>query len=242
MSDARDWIGDAEKWLRDQFDRVVRAAGEPGMLNIEPALAAEEAEWLLQGLEADLFNVTSDGYVESELLPAPCAKNKPQKTVQLFWHYETGRRLFREGVCQMAAAATLVLRYGWQRREVYFEPSKAELGALAYGVDLLVRDADQGRVVVCCEVKRNEQELERLLVDMRICGSRSPHEKADCDQRANHPKVATCRKVRPRYFWAVCPGRRDAFRVDYGPETVGLHKIGELPDRVAALATLPNSG
>ncbi len=235
MSDTRDWIGDAERWIEEQFDRVVRAAGEQGMLEIRPALAAEEAEWLMLGVETDLFNVTSEGYVESELLPAPCAKNKPQKTVQLFWHYETGRRLFREGVCQMAAAASLVSRYG--RREVYFEPSKAVLGDLAYGVDLLVRDADQGRVVVCCEVKRDEQELEKLLADMRICGSRSPHDRADCDQRAenNHPKVATCREVRPRYFWAVCPGRRDAFRVDYGPETVVLHEIGELPDREAVL-------
>ncbi len=237
MSDTRDWIGDAERWIEEQFDRVVRAAGERGMLEIKPALAAEEAEWLMLGVEADLFNVTSEGYVSSELLPAPPVKNKPQKTVQLFWHYETGRRLFREGVCQMAAAATLVLRYGWQRREVYFEPSRAELGALAYGVDLLVRDADQGRVVVCCEVKRNEQELERLLLDMRVCGARSPHGKADCDPRAmsNHPKVATCREVRPQYFWAVCPGRSEAFRVDYGGETVVLHEIGELPDRVAAL-------
>jgi hypothetical protein len=223
-------VAEVERWLRDVFDRAVAAAGEASQLSVKPELDPEEARGVLAGLEAGLFEVDDQGYVSSKLLPPAAVDGDKQRTLPLVWTTKGGRTLYREGICQMAAATSLVLELGWPLAQVFFEPAAEQLGELAYGVDLLVRATD-GRALICGDVKRSASVLNKLLNDMKACGSRTPHEKAACDMRtrANHPKVAVCRELQPRYFWAVAPGYRLAFEVVYERDTVELKRIADLP-------------
>jgi len=108
----------------------------------------------------------------------------------MFWHTEGGKRvLFREGVCQLAAASALVLEYGWPRDQVRLEPNQADVGDYAYGVDLIVSDRPGGRGIIFGEVKASAGPLATLMREIAACGAQGEHDKSTCG-RSQHQEQA----------------------------------------------------
>jgi hypothetical protein len=229
----RDSVGELERWLQAKFAELCETIGQPvplSGLRINPPLGLEESTYFLLGLEAGLFRVDELGYVQSELLPPPSKRNTRQKMCQIFWHNPPPPHLFREGVCQLATAAVLVLKRGWLKSQVFMEPSIKEHRSLAYGVDILIKSAPD-KILVCVEVKRSVAELQKLIPDLRACCRRGVHAENDCGFPQNHPKYEFCALYKPTYFWAVAPDADVCFRMNYDDGSIELEQLVSLPPR-----------
>ncbi len=207
-------------------------------LRINPPLGTEESQYFLLGLEAGLFLIDKEGYVQSELLPRPSTGNGEQKMCPIFWH-NPSPHLFREGICQLATASSLILKRGWQKRQIVMEPSIKEHRSFAGGVDILVK-SPTGRILVCAEVKRSIAELQKLVADFQACCKRGPHASTDCAFEQNHPSYEFCASYQPIYFWAVAPEADVCFKMTYNEKlhrgrgagftsAAQCHRINRLP-------------
>jgi hypothetical protein len=212
---SRDWIKDARTLLQERYDQLC-----PGQspLNITPSLDESEAKFFILGLERGIFSVDEQGYVESKVLPKPLGKNPKSKVINLFW--KKTNPVFREGVCQLATAASLVLKYGWNVEEITLEPGKKS-GGPAYGIDISIRDA-QGQHLVCGEVKSDSNKLQLLLNALRHCCASGSHTKDQCEFRRDHAKFDFLLKVTPLYFFATAPGREVSFKVREENDQIAL--------------------
>ena len=101
-----DAVSDARQFLNTCYAAFPDVSDDQKALTINPPLDAGEAEDFLSGLQSGLFSVNLDGYIQSEVLAAAPTNKNRQKIVQLLWHGKDKRFLFREGVCQLAAATT----------------------------------------------------------------------------------------------------------------------------------------
>jgi hypothetical protein len=209
----RNWIKEAESYLYQQYSQLKNVTVRGATLTIKPTLDESEAKYFIRGLEERLFSVDEEGYVQSTLLGLPLVTNTRQKVLQLFWATKGGTKLFREGVCQLATVASLILKYGWLSRQIVMEPSKAEVGHLAYGVDILIRDEERS-ITICGEVKKDRSELHKLVEGFRDCCRRGPHTKDQCKLAKNHRKYEFCYALKPAYFFATAPGEEICFRLD----------------------------
>lgn len=211
----RNWIKEAENFLYERYIHL-RHLDPPEVmpLIINPPLDESEARYFIRGLEEKLFYVYDGEYVQSTLLPLPSGKNTTQKMLQLFWARKGRWGLFREGVCQLATASSLILKYGWPSADVVMEPCKGEFRDFAYGVDLLIRDEARG-ITICGEVKRNRSEFRRLIEGFRYCCQRGPHTRDQCSFAKNHRKYQFCAEVKPEpvYFFATAPGEEICFKL-----------------------------
>ncbi|MGI8436505.1 MAG: hypothetical protein ACR2NX_06315 [Chthoniobacterales bacterium] len=220
--------------------RLLNQSIAGGRVRIEPPLAFEEAKYFLLGLEADLFSSDPEGYVQSALLPRPSGRNTKQKMCQIFWHNPPPPRLFREGICQLATAARLVLERGWPLEQIEMEPTIKEHGTLAYAVDILIK-SPTGQILAAVEVKRSRKELEKLKRDFLHCWALGEHGRDDCHLRQNHPKYQFCIHYRPRYFWAVAPGEEFCFTFASHRNKVDLEQLSTLPTRMVVEKNLRES-
>jgi hypothetical protein len=206
----RSWIGEVEAYLQGRYDHVRRASNQkdlPAKLAVNPPLHETEAEYFVRGLEKGIFSVDNQGHAQSPLLLRRSRDGSKQTSLQLFWHRKLGRPLFREGVCQLSTAASLILKYGWRVDQVEMEPKFPDSPPhLAWAVDLAIKDAE-GKTVACGEVKRNDKELRLLIDGFRHCCGAAPHHKDECRFKKNHPKYELCSDVKAPYFLATAPGR-----------------------------------
>ena len=228
----RDWVCELEAYLQDRYTDLCQAIGQRSPtsgLRIIPPPAAEEARYFLLGLEDGLFQLDDEGYVASDLFPAPNLADIEQRMCQIFWSNSLPPRLFRESICQLSTASALVLKRGWLRSRVLIEPSIDEQPSGFSGVDILVRSSD-GRVLIGVEVKRNVAELQKLVLDLQACSRRGQHTQDDCGFPQNHPKYEFCVVSRPNYFWAVAPDAEVCFRMKY-EDGIALEQLASLPPR-----------
>lgn len=225
-----DWIGELEKYLEERYSQLPMPNIESRpTLRINPALDAAEAKYFMFGLEEQLFSIDEEGYAQSPLLPKSGSSAEQQKGFQLFWHHQNGTRfLFREGISQLAAASLLILKYGWEKSQIQIEARREDFGAIARGVDLIIKSRS-GKVVICGEVKKDDSEFERLIEGFNHCCQQGPHSKNDCKFKSNHPKYEACAFVKPLYFWAVSPGRELCYRLTYSEDKIHLQKVDSLP-------------
>jgi hypothetical protein len=229
----RVWSGELEQWLQEKFAELCEALGQRmplSGLRISPPLGQEEAKYFLLGLEEGLFELDEEGYVQSELLPPPEEADAKQKSYRIFSHEPPAPRLLRESICQLAAAALLILERGWLKRHVVLEPSRQEHRSAAYGVDLLVRSA-AGQIFIWAEIKRSAVELEKLIADLRACSRRGQHAHEDCGFPQNHPRYQFCLSSRPTYLWAVAPDAEICFEVKCEQSSIELEPLPSLPPR-----------
>lgn len=226
-------MGELERYLRDRFVQLCASTGQAvpfSGLRINPPLGIEEAKYFLLGLEDGLFLPDEEGYVQSELLPPPSQGNTKQKMCQIFWHNPPPPRLFREGVCQLSTASSLILKRGWLKKQILMEPSIKEHRSLAYGVDILIKST-KGEILVCVEVKRSVAELQKLITDLRTCCKRGAHPKDDCGFPQNHPKYEFCAFYKPTYFLGVAPDSEVCFGMTYDDDSIELEQLASLPQR-----------
>ena len=220
-----------EMWLQDRFAAVGEATGQRmpiSALRISPPLANWEAEYFLAGLTADLFAADGQGRVTSEMMEAGAEENGQPGSYPLFSREPP--RLVRENVCQLAAAAQLVLQRGWLKRHLLLQPSRPEHRATAEGFDLLVR-LQPDEIVISVEVKRSRLELEKLISDLRACSRRGPHAHGDCGFPQNHPRHEFYVSTRPAYLWAVAPDGDLCFALGGEGNSLELEPLGSLPPR-----------
>jgi hypothetical protein len=231
----RDWAFELERYLQERFTELCDAVGQPvasSGFRINPPLGSEEAKYFVLGLESGLFRLDREGYVQSELLPPPGNGNTRQEICRIFRPDPPPPRLFREGVCQLATAASLILKRGWLKGQILMEPSIKDDRSMAYGVDILVQSA-AGNLLVCVEIKRSSAELQKLMRDFRQCCQRGPHAEAECGFPQNHPKYEFCALYKPAYFWAVAPYEDICFRMTYHNGTMNPEELETLPPRSA---------
>ena len=229
----RDWVGELEQWLQDRFAELCETIGQPvpfSGLRISPALGLEESKYFLLGLEAGLFQPDELGYVQSELLPPPSKGNTRQKVCQIFWYDPLPPRLFRECVCQLSTASSLIMKRGWLTSHILMEPDFKDDRDMSYGIDILVK-SPTGQILACVEVKRSVAELQKLITDLRACCKRGAHAKDDCGFPQNHPKYEFCAFYKPMYFWAVAPDADVCFRMKYDDGSIELEQLISLPPR-----------
>ena len=229
----RDWVGELGRWLHDRFAELCETIGEPvplSGLRINPSLGIEESKYFLLGLEAGLFQPDELGYVQSELLPPPSKGTTKQKVCQIFWHDLPLPRLFRECVCQLSTASSLIMKRGWLTSHILMEPDFEDDRDMSYGIDILVK-SPRGQILACVEVKRSVAELQKLITDLRACCQRGAHAKDDCGFPQNHPKYEFCAFYKPAYFWAVAPDADVCFRMKYDDGSIELEQLISLPPR-----------
>nr|WP_290228210.1 hypothetical protein [Trichocoleus desertorum] len=233
----RNWICELEKYLEERYAILPvheSIADNKPVLRIDPALDSDEAKYFILGLEAQLFSIDDGGYAQSSLLLKPTGSKGQQKGFQLFWHFaykgRKTRALFREGISQLAAASALILKYGWDISQVQIEARREDFGALARGVDLIIK-SQAGKVLICGEVKKDSREFEKLIEDFHYCCQQGQHSKNDCKCKTNHPKYELCAFVKPVYFWAVSPGRELCYQLSYLEDQIFLKGIDSLPHR-----------
>ncbi len=167
---AEEWIAGAEAYLQDRYDRIRRDGGNTlaPRFAINPPLDGQESEYFLRGMEEGIFSIDDQGYAQSVTLPPPSGKGTQKKILQLFWNSAGGRYLFREGVCQLATVSALTLKYHWRLDQIEMEPTFPDFPHLAWAVDIVLRSAE-GTIAACCEVKRNDRELDQLVAGFRHC-------------------------------------------------------------------------
>jgi hypothetical protein len=228
----RGWAVELEKYLKARFAELCTALGQPvsfSGLRINPPLGLVEAEYFLLGLEAQLFQVNELGHIQSELLPAPSG-DEPRMVFQLFQQEPPPPRLFREVLCQLSTASSLILKRGWLRSQVVMTPGDEGLSPAGHGIDLLVRSSPD-EMLICVEVKRSAAELQKLITDLGACCKRGPHAQSDCGFPQNHPKYEFCALNQPIYFWAVAPDAEVCLQMKYDGSSVGLEQLSSLPPR-----------
>ena len=228
----RDWVCELEAYLQDRFADVCKTIGQRSPtsgLRIIPPLATEEAKYFLLGVEDGLFQLDDEGYVTSDLFPAPNPADIERRMCQIFWYNSLPPRLFRESICQLSTASALILKRGWLRNHVLMEPSIDEQSSVISGVDIVVK-ASEGGTLIGVEVKRNAAELQKLMLDLQACCRRGPHTQDDCGFPQNHPKYEFCVSAKPNYFWAVAPDAEVCFRMNY-ESGVALEQLASLPPR-----------
>lgn len=198
-------------------------AAVPSNFRIGPALAPWEDEFLARGMEEELFSVSEDGSVTSELIQAA-----PGQTYRIIAN--ESMRLLRENICQLATAARLIFERGWLRRHLSLEPGREEHHATTDQWDLLVRSV-AGEILIWVEVRRTAAELHKLAADLRACSRRGPHAHVDCGFPQNHPRHQFCIAKQPAYLWAVAPDGEISFEVKCDGPTVELEPLASLPPR-----------
>ncbi len=228
----RDWASELVQYLQGRFIALCGAIGQPVPgygLRINPAPGTEESKYFLLGLEAGLFQADEKGYIQSDLLAPPSTEGSEQKMCQIFWH-NPSPRLFREGICQLATASSLVLKRGWLKNQILLEPSLEEYGTTACGVDLVVK-SPTGKILIGVEIKRSAAELQKLVADFQACCKRGLHARAECAFEQNHPNYEFCVLHKPTYFWAVAPDADVCFTMIYNDESMEVAELGPLPQR-----------
>ncbi|MFC1507838.1 hypothetical protein ACFL5R_01200 [Pseudomonadota bacterium] len=232
MSD-KDWIAETHNILKNKYKETVGKFDlcDDELPDYYPDIQEWEAKYFILGLEADLFSIDEMGYVQSCMLPQPPKGSDRQKMIQLFWNFKGGkRRLYREGVCQMATASYLCFFYGWDSSAIEMEPDIKNYGKLAYATDMLVK-GETGNCIICCEVKKDEKEFSKLIDGFSYCCSRGQHNKQQCKYARDHAKYEICNELRPLYFLATSPTKKRSFKLEFCGKNIVLNEVKTLPNK-----------
>jgi hypothetical protein len=117
----------------------------------------------------------------------------------------------------------LVLDYGWPAGLVALDPRTLEFDIAGFA-----SSAGDALMVVAGETKKTQRELAKLLAQMDAV-SRSAVATANKVASDGEKKYRGLLKECPRYFWAVAPGMRRSFRVNYEGNSASLEEIPDLP-------------
>jgi hypothetical protein len=221
----RSWIADAEVYLEDLYQRTVehrQLQPKPDPLAKEP-LTEHEAEYFMRGLEAGLFSVDINSYVQSPLMPAKQKKHPEQRMCQLVWSGSPAH-FFRESICQLATTSSLILEHGWPASLIEMEPCKGNYKEARNGVDLVAKSVD-GSICLAVEAKSHTALLNDLIEGFKYCCALGDHPKNGCRFEGAHSKYRFCRAYRPVFFWAVAPTQDICFRLGYDENEIRLEEV-----------------
>ena len=222
----RNWTNELEHYLVDCFARFCAASGQPvpfSGLRINPPLGIEESRYFLLGLGEGLFRINQTGQIESDLISSGNHPN-PTRLIPIFRSHPFPPRFFRDSVCRLSTASSLILKRGWLKSHVEIESTEES------GAKILVK-SPAGSLLIGIEVKRNGPEVHKLITDLRNCCNRGTHARDDCGFPQNHPVYEFCTLRRPVYFCGVAPDSEISLRMKYDGTTIQLEQLPSLPPR-----------
>ncbi len=227
----RNYKIEAENYLSDKFAKLKSKtkSGESTCFFV-PKLGAQESKYFILGLEHNFYSIDEEGYVKSSILPPPTKPGDKQRMITLYWHRQGKRYLYREGVCQLSTVTYLILNRGWNKDSIFLEPDISNYGDLAYAVDIIIK-ASQGKILVCCEVKKSKSELDKLIKHFKYCSNIGPHERKSCKYRQNHPKYEMCAKYEPMYFYVTAPDNEICYKLSYNNGRIFSEELWDLPHK-----------
>jgi hypothetical protein len=238
------WQQELEEFLGVRYRALCAPLGQPlppTPLRIVPPLGFEEAKYFILGMEAGLFELDIDGYLQTSLLPSLETEGGNHEKCRIFWCDSPPPRLLREVISRFSTAAMLILDRGWLQRQIQVEPMIKEDGATAFGVEVVVKSL-AGELLAGVVVKRSAYELAKLKTDFHQCCNRGEHPEDNCGFPQNHGKFEFCALYRPKYFWAVAPDAEICFKMDYGDDaTIQLEEFSCLPPRSIVEMTTADS-
>lgn len=201
-------------WWRQFVDKRLDYCRDPQMPSLSPAIDDPDASSFLGGLEAGLFEVR-EGYRIQSPLQSRLKSGRPPE-LHLFEKGGGGScRLRQETIPHYAAAAELVIDYGWPPDQVAIE-SPGMPGLASGALDLVVfADASLGSVAILGEAKERKNQVWKMLTGIRGCigAPEPPHHPA-----ADHKKCQGTLAFAPRLFLAVAGGMRSVFPVRFDGE------------------------
>ena len=134
-----------ENELREFLEGRLRALGNvsnqpvsPADLQIAPPVGSDEARFFINGMESELFEIDSEGYVNSSLITAS-EDSANQERSRIFNVTPPPAGLSRETVCLLSTTSRLVLDHGWLPRQVQVLSTSGDGIAAGYGVDIAVK-------------------------------------------------------------------------------------------------------
>ena len=229
---SRDWISEANKWLRCKYSGLHEKL-DPTLPVFNPGLTDWESRYFLLGLEQGLFTIDCKGYTQTCFLPPPKPpKRDKQRTFRLFdKRNKAGKQILaREKFCQLATVSYLVLCRKWDKSQIKMEPDYFLDGSLENGpVDIVIKSTN-GEDLVGCEIKKGRMEHEKLIRDFKDCSERGQHRKDECDN-GEHSKFNFCSQIKPKYFFMVSPGKKQCLELTYISDKILINEIPTLPDR-----------
>src|SRR4030081_206778 len=107
----RAWQDELQQFLDARFRvfcSTLNQASPGAGLRIGPPLALNEAKYFILALEAGLFGIDAEGYVESSLVPQLNIGNAKPEICRIFLHDPPPPRLAREAICRFSIAAALI--------------------------------------------------------------------------------------------------------------------------------------
>lgn len=179
-------------------------------------LCEHDAYWFMRAVDSHLVS-ESDGFF---MAPRGMAKE------QVFWQGAKNKKprpvtLWVEPVITIGALARLNKQYGWPA---------SNLGAQSksWAFDLVCYETSSDGELMCCEVKKQSDEISELLKYMYVHSSEpvQEYEPADAKERNAYRKVQGIRVSWPSYFWALGPsGKGQVFQVQREHESQNFSLI-----------------
>jgi hypothetical protein len=229
----RVWENELREFLEGRLRALGNAPNQPvssAGLQIAPPIDSDEARFFILGMESQLFDIDSEGYVNSSLITSS-DDSASQDRSRIFNVTPPPARLCRETVCLLSTTGRLILDHGWLPRQVQILPTSGDGSAAGYGVDIAVKSIT-GELLAAVEIKRNAYELAKLRSDLHQCCKKGKHPEANCGFPLNHRNFEFCAAYKPKYFWAVAPGEEICFRITGGDnDIIHLEEFLSLPPR-----------
>lgn len=213
-------------WLQEQIRQAASAVEDAGGTIrafrraiderfVEAPITDWETRLWTRGLKRGLLQLNSHWFR---------AGSGRQTAFSFFVRNEAGLLvgLRRESITQAAVYVALVTHYGYPRSRVRFE--------MDY-LDVALRDA-AGEVTLYAETKASDRVLDRLAASLSsdfaggLPALNLPEGKLTPDP---HQKAAHILRARPQHFWAVSPGRRLAYAVEYTERGFVLSPRADIP-------------
>ena len=213
--------------LASRAERFAAAHGSTSLtVRLPTDIHPDEAVWFMRALDSGIVELGDSG--ECSLPSIHRSGRKP--TEPCLFGIRSGTTVYlawREYITQVGALATLVLDYGWPAKLVALDPRNWEFDVAGFESEL-----PTAHMHIAGETKKTHTELSRL-VDQMVAASKARLTLGELGSSDGHKKYRGLLKERSSYFWAVAPGVRRAFAVEYESNTAVLRAIADLPPYAA---------
>jgi hypothetical protein len=224
------WRGKLVDYLGgDRLGRLERALGrDPCLYVLDPRNAERipdsDIEWFFRTLSFGVLTELPNGDFR-----AP----RPGATERLYWHGSTKERpvlvsISIEPVISIGAIARLIDTLGWPAECLGLQTGK-------WGFDLTCYAPHSDTVVMQCEVKTSERDVDRMCqyFEARLNGTGSPDIAKPAQRKNWDAKLAELNSTRPEILWALGPGGYErVYRVERSDTLGELSLKNGAPDNL----------
>lgn len=185
----------------------------------------DEANGFLRAIEHGILEVNDIG--KCGLPNLHRIKTKPTEASLLNNNNSSGaiRMVWREYITQVGATASLIIDYGYPQNRVALDPGDWKFDIAVYP-DSTNPDA---HIYIAGETKKSERELKKTMSEMLTACRQAIPPDTITKKNDGQKKYEGMLVNKPLYFWAVAPGLRTAYQVDYDQSRVSMRRMDDLP-------------